>query len=99
MTPEQFTTALDTLSWKQTDFCRRTGLTKQTPSRWVHGLTPIPPWVGAYLEAMLDLAMLHRKYLAPISPGRSTTVGIDDPPSPAPARLAHLLPSAPPAAE
>ena len=64
MTPEQFTQALDALGWKQSDFCRKTGADKNTPSRWVNGKTPIPAWVAAYLGAMQDLAALHTKYLA-----------------------------------
>jgi len=64
MTPEQFTVALASLGWKQSDFCRKTGVTKQTPSRWANNLSPIPLWVGAYLGAMQDLAALHTKYLA-----------------------------------
>lgn len=64
MTPDEFTKALSALGWKQSDFCRKAGVTKQTPSRWANGLSPIPLWVGAYLGAMLDLAALHDKYLA-----------------------------------
>lgn len=64
MSPEEFTMVLAALSWKQSDFCRKTGVTKQTPSRWANGQTPIPPWVRAYLGAMQDLAALHSKYLA-----------------------------------
>jgi transcriptional regulator with XRE-family HTH domain len=65
MTPEQFTAALDKLGWKQSDFCRKTGVSKNTPSRWVTGETPIQAWVPAYLGAMHDLAELHAKYVAP----------------------------------
>lgn len=64
MRPEEFTAALAALGWKQSDFCRKTGVTKQTPSRWANGQSPIPPWVRAYLGAMEDLAALHSKYLA-----------------------------------
>ncbi len=65
MTPEQFTAALDKLCWKQSDFCRKTGVSKNTPSRWVNGETPIQAWVPAYLGAIQDLADLHAKYVAP----------------------------------
>jgi transcriptional regulator with XRE-family HTH domain len=65
MTPQQFTDALDYLGWKQSDFCRKAGVSKNTPSRWVNGETPIPAWVAAYLGAMKDLADLHAKYVAP----------------------------------
>jgi transcriptional regulator with XRE-family HTH domain len=65
MTPEQFINALAKLGWKQSDFCRKTGASKNTPSRWVNGETRIQPWVSAYLGAMQDLADLHAKYVAP----------------------------------
>lgn len=69
MTPEEFAAALAALGWKQSDFCRKTGVTPNTPSRWMNEHTPIPQWVGAYLGAMLDLAALHAKYIAPGKPG------------------------------
>lgn len=69
MTPDQFAEALTALSWKQSDFCRKTGVTPNTPSRWMTEKTPIPLWVPAYLGAMLDLAALHAKYIAPAKPG------------------------------
>jgi len=68
MTHEQFTQALAALGWKQSDFCRKTGVSKNTPSRWVNGDTPIQSWVPAYLGAMQDLADLHAKYVTPDSP-------------------------------
>ena len=64
MTPEQFSSSLELLHWKQSDFCRKTGLNKSTPSNWMTLKTPIPLWVDAYLGAMQDLAALHGKYLA-----------------------------------
>jgi len=69
MTPEEFTSALAALGWKQSDFCRKSGVTKQTPSRWANGQSPIPLWVGAYLGAMQDMAALHAKYIAPAKDG------------------------------
>lgn len=68
MTPELFAAALDALRWKQSDFCRKTGVTPNTPSRWMAGKTPVPAWVPAYLGAVLDLAALHAKYVAPGKP-------------------------------
>lgn len=59
MTPEQFTTALDALGWKQSDFCRKTGLSKNTPTNWVQKGVAIPLWVGHYLEAMQAIKALH----------------------------------------
>lgn len=68
MTPDEFAAALAALGWKQSDFCRKVGVTPNTPSRWIAGTTPIPPWVPAYLGAMQDLAALHAKYIAPGKP-------------------------------
>ena len=65
MTPKAFTDALAALAWKQSDFCRKSGVTKQTPSRWSNGLTPIPTWVPAYLGAMQEIKRLHQTYVDP----------------------------------
>ena len=65
MSPDEFTIALAALNWKQSDFCRSTGVTKQTPSRWVNGLTPIPGWVPHHLALLLDIKRLHTAYLVP----------------------------------
>lgn len=65
MTPEQFTLALAALGWKQSDFCRKTGVSKNTPSRWVNGDTPIQAWVPAYLGAMQEIKRLHQVYIEP----------------------------------
>jgi len=65
MTPDEFTQALDALNWKQSDFCRKAGLDKNTPSRWVNGKTPIPGWVPKHLALLLDLQRLHAAYLVP----------------------------------
>lgn len=65
MTPAEFLAALDALGWKQSDFCRKTGVSKDTPSRWAGGKTPIQPWVRAYLGAMLEIKRLHATYIEP----------------------------------
>ena len=65
MSPEEFSAALAALDWKQSDFCRKTGVTKQTPSRWANGQTPIQTWVPAYLGAMLEIKRLHQTYVEP----------------------------------
>lgn len=65
MTPEAFAAALAELGWKQADFCRKTGVAKQTPSRWANGQTPIQPWVPAYLGAMLEIKRLYATYVQP----------------------------------
>ena len=65
MTPEAFTAALAALGWKQSDLCRKSGVTKQPPSRWANGLTPVPAWVPAYLGAMQEIKRLHQTYIEP----------------------------------
>ena len=65
MSPDAFTAALAALGWKQSDFCRKAGVTKQTPSRWANGLTPVPAWVPAYLGAMQEIKRLHQVYIEP----------------------------------
>ena len=78
MTPNEFTAALESLHWKQSDFCRKTGSNKSTPSNWAIGKTPIPLWVDAYLGAMQDLAALHGKYLSTVKPAKGTTQPVED---------------------
>lgn len=63
MTPDEFVQALDALGWKQSDFCRKADLDKNTPSRWVNGKTQIPGWVPQYLGVLLELKRLHVSYL------------------------------------
>lgn len=65
MTAEAFAAALAALGWKQSDFCRKSGVTKQTPSRWANGFTPVPAWVPAYLGAMQEIKRLHQTYIEP----------------------------------
>ncbi|HMN56586.1 MAG TPA: helix-turn-helix transcriptional regulator [Ottowia sp.] len=91
MNPQQLTAALSAIGWRQVDFARRVGVTPAAVSTWTTGKAPAPLWVGAYLGAMLDLAALHSKYLAPLpAPGADEAGGAE---SPAPARLAHVLAS------
>lgn len=66
MNPDEFAQALTLLGWKQSDFCRKAGLDKNTPSRWITGKTPIPAWVPAYLGAMGDIKRLHQSYVEPV---------------------------------
>jgi hypothetical protein len=65
MTPDQLREALAALKWRQADLCRKAGLHKDTPGRWLSGKTAIPAWVPAYLGAMLEIQRLHRKYVQP----------------------------------
>ena len=64
MTPDDFASALAELNWKQSDFCRKAGIERNTSSRYINGKNPIPDWVPAYLGAMLDIQHLHAKYIA-----------------------------------
>ena len=66
MTPEEFTAALQTLGWKQSDLARRLDLDKNTPSRWANGKTPVPGWASEYLRAMLGVERLHAELLGPL---------------------------------
>lgn len=78
MTPEAFTAALAAVGWKQSDFCRKAGLTPQTPSRWANGLNPIPAWVPAYLGAMGEIQRLHSTYVLPFKPSAGDGLTDDD---------------------
>jgi len=63
MTPNEFDAALEALNWKQADFCRKAGVERSTPRRWLSGTTDIPGWVPAYLEAMLEIQRLHKRFV------------------------------------
>jgi transcriptional regulator with XRE-family HTH domain len=73
MTAEQFKDALARIGWSQADFAERAGLTRPTVSRWATGFAPPPPWAGAWLETLLDLAALRDKYLAPPKSNSAST--------------------------
>ena len=68
MTPAEFADALAALNWRQSEFCRRTGIERNTSSRYINGKNPIPDWVPAYLSAMLDIQRLYDRYVAPGKP-------------------------------
>lgn len=68
MTPDEFLQALAALGWKQSDFCRRLDLDKNTPSRWTTGRTAIPRWVPEYLRAMLAIRRLHAEFVDVLPP-------------------------------
>lgn len=63
MTIEELDTALAALDWKISDFCRATGLHRNTPSRWRNEGVEIPAWVGKHLGLLLDVKRLHGDYL------------------------------------
>lgn len=68
MTIEEFDAALIALGWKVSDFCRSTGLHRNTPSRWRNEGVPIPEWVSHHLGLLQELKRLHAVYLVPAAP-------------------------------
>lgn len=65
MTIEEFDAALSELSWKVSDFCRATGLHRNTPSRWRNEGVDIPEWVPKHLGLLLEVKRLQAAYLVP----------------------------------
>lgn len=68
MTVEELDAALAALGWKVSDFCRATGLHRNTPSRWRNEDVEIPAWVPQHLGLLLDLKRLHAAYALPSGP-------------------------------
>lgn len=68
MTFEEFDAALDSLGWAIADFCRATGLHRNTPQRWRRDGIEIPSWVPVHLALLQDLQRLHTSYLVPPKP-------------------------------
>ena len=60
-----FDAHLHALGWKVSDFCRATGLHRNTPSRWRTDGVPIPEWVPKHLTLLLEVKRLHETYLKP----------------------------------
>ena len=58
-------TALAELGWKVSDFCRATGLHRNTPSRWRNAGVTIPAWVPKHLCLLLEIKRLQAVYLVP----------------------------------
>ena len=65
MTIDEFEAALAELGWKASDFCRATGLHRNTPSRWRHEGIEIPAWVPKHLGLLLEVKRLQATYLTP----------------------------------
>lgn len=66
MTIDEFDAALLELGWRVSDFCRATGLHRNTPSRWRNEPgVEIPEWVPKHLGLLLELKRLHTQYLEP----------------------------------
>lgn len=68
MTLDEFDAALGALGWKVSEFCRATGLHRNTPSRWRNEGVEIPEWVPQHLGLLLDLRRLYAASLVPPSP-------------------------------
>jgi hypothetical protein len=66
MTIEEFDAALSALGWKVSDFCRATGLHRNTPSRWRNDGVEIPSWVPKHLGLLLEVKRLSAAYLEPV---------------------------------
>jgi hypothetical protein len=77
MTSAKFDEALAGLRWKQSDFCRKAGVNKNTPSRWSSGIAPIPAWVPAYLGMLHDVKAFHAKYLDPKEMSLASTLEVN----------------------
>ena len=65
MNIEELDSGLAALGWKVSDFCRATGLHRNTPSRWRNDGVPVPAWVAKHLALLLELKRLHAAYLVP----------------------------------
>ena len=65
MTIDDFDAAIAALGWKVSDFCRATGLHRNTPSGWRNQGVPIPLWVPQHLGLLLDLRRLHVAHQVP----------------------------------
>jgi transposase-like protein len=66
MTIDEFDRALEELGWRVSDFCRATGLHRNTPSRWRNEAgVEIPAWVPKHLALLLELKRLSARYLEP----------------------------------
>ena len=63
MAIDEFDGALAELGWKVSEFCRATGLHRNTPSRWRNEGVEIPGWVPKHLGLLLELQRLHAAYL------------------------------------
>ena len=65
MAIDEFDGALAELGWKVSEFCRATGLHRNTPSRWRNEGVEIPGWVPKHSGLLLELQRLHAAYLVP----------------------------------
>jgi hypothetical protein len=69
MTLAEFEAALNALDWRAADFCRATGLHRNTPSRWRNEGVETSAWVPQHMGLLLDLKRLYAgPYSVPASP-------------------------------
>lgn len=71
MTGEEFKQALDGLGWKQSDFCRKTGIHRNSASGWA--TEGAPQWAAEYLRAMLAIKGLYAAFILPPPRERQNT--------------------------
>lgn len=77
MTAEEFAKGLAALRWKQVEFADRTGVTKDTVNRWVHGRLAVPAWAANHLRLLLDAKQFCAAHVAP--PPRWQPMSFDSP--------------------
>jgi hypothetical protein len=65
MTLEEFDQALSELGWNVSDFCRATGLHRNTPGRWRNDGVEIPGWVPKHLALLLEVKRLNAQFVEP----------------------------------
>lgn len=65
MNIEEFDAALAVLHWKVSEFCRMSGLHRNTPSRWRNDAVAIPLWVSKFLGMAMEVKRLHDTFLVP----------------------------------
>lgn len=65
MNLQEFDASLESLGWKISDFCRATGLHRNTPGRWRNEGVEIPLWVDKFLGMALEVKKLHDTYVVP----------------------------------
>ena len=74
MTIEELDAALLALDWKVSDFCRATGLHRNTASRWRTEGVPVPGWVPKHLNLLLEIKRLNTVYLTAPKGNSASTV-------------------------
>jgi transcriptional regulator with XRE-family HTH domain len=63
MTGNELLTALETLGWTRAEFAAKTGVHRNTISRWVNGSVNIPIVVAEYLTMAIDVKNAGEKLI------------------------------------